>query len=73
MELIKDQYFEGERPLYARRDGLRLESVSIGPGESSLKEGADIEAENCEFNGKYQNRSNCYILLNPKVQACPAV
>ena len=53
MELIKDQYFEGERPLYARRDGLRLENVSIGPGESSLKEGADIEALNCEFNGKY--------------------
>ena len=53
MELIKNQYFEGERPLYARRDGLRLENVSIGPGESSLKEGADIEALGCEFNGKY--------------------
>jgi hypothetical protein len=53
MELIKDQYFEGERPLYARRGGLRLENVTIGPGESSLKEGANIEAENCEFNGKY--------------------
>ncbi len=53
MELIKDQYFEGERPLYARRDGLRLENVTIGPGESSLKEGANIEAENCEFKGKY--------------------
>ena len=53
MEYIKDQYFEGERPLYARREGLKLENVSIGPGESSLKEGANIEAENCEFNGKY--------------------
>ncbi|MBP3256752.1 MAG: DUF3737 family protein [Bacteroidales bacterium] len=53
METIKDQYFEGERPLYARRDGLRLENVKIGPGESSLKEGADIEAINCEFAGKY--------------------
>ena len=53
MEQIKDQYFEGERPLYARRDGLRLENVTIGPGESSLKEGAHIEAENCEFKGKY--------------------
>ena len=52
MEYIKDQYFEGERPLYARH-GLRLENVSIGPGESSLKEGSDIEAVNCEFNGKY--------------------
>ena len=52
METIKDQYFEGERPLYVRH-GLRLENVKIGPGESSLKEGSDIEAENCEFNGKY--------------------
>ena len=53
MEYITNQYFEGERPLYARRDGLRLDGVRIGPGESSLKEGADIEAVNCEFNGKY--------------------
>ena len=53
MEIIKDQYFEGERPLYCRRDGLRLEGVVIGPGESALKEGADIVAEHCEFQGKY--------------------
>ena len=42
MEVIKDQYFQGERPLYARRNGLRLENVKIGPGESSIKEGANI-------------------------------
>lgn len=53
MKTIKNQYFEGERPLYCRRDGLRLEGVKIGPGESSLKEGAGIEAVDCEFNGKY--------------------
>ena len=52
MEIIKDQYFEGERPLYARH-GLRIENVTIGPGESSLKEGSDLEAESCEFKGKY--------------------
>ena len=52
MEIIKDQYFEGERPMYARH-GLRIENVTIGPGESSLKEGSDLEAENCEFQGKY--------------------
>ena len=52
MEYIKDQYLEGERPLYARH-GLRVENVTIGPGESSLKEGSDLEAENCEFQGKY--------------------
>lgn len=53
METIREKYFEGERPLYARRDGLYLENVKIGPGESALKEGADIQALNCEFEGKY--------------------
>ena len=53
MGTISNQYFEGERPLYCRRDGLRLEGVKIGPGESSLKECANIEAVNCEFAGKY--------------------
>ena len=53
MEIIRNQYFEGERPLYCRRDGLRLEGVRIGPGESALKEGAGIEAYGCEFAGKY--------------------
>ena len=53
MEFIKDCYLEGERPLYCKKSGLRLENVTIGPGESSLKEGADIEALNCEFKGKY--------------------
>ena len=50
MEIIKDQYFEGERPLYVRH-GLYIENVVIGPGESSLKEGSDIEAVRCEFKG----------------------
>lgn len=53
METIKNQYFEGERPLYCIKGGLRLEGVKIGPGESSLKECANIEAVNCEFAGKY--------------------
>ena len=52
MEIIKDQYFEGERPLYVRQ-ALRLENVIIGPGESALKEGSGFEAEGCEFKGKY--------------------
>ena len=52
MEIISDQYFEGERPLYARH-GLSLDNVVFGPGESAVKEGSDIEAVNCEFRGKY--------------------
>ena len=50
METIQNQNFEGERPLYARH-GLRLENVVFGPGESALKEGADFEADSCEFKG----------------------
>ena len=32
---------------------LRLEQVTIGEGESAIKECSDIEAENCHFWGKY--------------------
>lgn len=52
MKEIRDLYFEGERPLYREHD-LKLENVVIGPGESSLKETARIEATGCEFRGKY--------------------
>ena len=52
MDIIKNKEFSGDRPLYARH-GLYLENVSIGTGESALKEGSDIEAVRCEFKGKY--------------------
>ena len=52
MQTIVDREFGGERPLY-NRHGLRLERVTIHAGESSIKEGSDIEAYNCRFEGKY--------------------
>lgn len=52
MKYIKNQEFGGERPLYCEK-GLRLENVTIHAGESSLKEGSDIEAVGCRFEGKY--------------------
>lgn len=52
MKIIKDQYFDGERPLYESRD-LRLERVRIGEGESGLKESRHIEAIDCDFQGMY--------------------
>ena len=52
MEIISTQEFGGERPLY-NRHGLRLENVVIHAGESSIKEGSDIEARHCRFEGKY--------------------
>lgn len=52
MNIIKNQEFGGERPLYASHD-LLLENVTIHVGESSIKESSNIEAENCTFEGKY--------------------
>ena len=52
MKTIRDQYFDGERPLYESRD-LRLERVTIGEGESGLKESRHIEALDCRFEGMY--------------------
>lgn len=49
---ISNQYFSGERPLYASRD-LQLSRVTIGEGESGLKESRRIEAVDCEFEGMY--------------------
>ena len=49
---IKNQHFEGERPLF-KSHNLRLEQVTIGDGESAVKECSDIEAEDCRFWGKY--------------------
>ncbi|MCF1422905.1 DUF3737 family protein [Mangrovimonas futianensis] len=52
MEIIRDTFYEGERPLYAAKD-LRLENVKIYPGESALKEAQNIVADDCYFMGKY--------------------
>lgn len=52
MQTISYKSFEGERPLFGAHD-LKLDHVTILPGESALKETANIEAVNCEFNGKY--------------------
>ena len=52
MKKIQDSVFGGERPLYGEKH-LFLERVIIEPGESALKETADIQAVHCEFQGKY--------------------
>ena len=50
--LISDQIFSGERPLYESRD-VELRNVTIGEGESGLKESRGIKAAQCCFEGKY--------------------
>ena len=52
MKIIRNQHFEGERPLFEQHQ-LRLEQVTIGDGESAIKECSDIEAEGCHLWGKY--------------------
>lgn len=51
-EIIENQEFGGERPLYTLHDAV-LKNVTIHVGESSIKESRNIEAENCRFEGKY--------------------
>ncbi len=52
MQTIFQKKFAGERPLFGSKH-LKIDHVTILPGESALKETTDIEAVNCEFNGKY--------------------
>jgi len=52
MRTITKQHFEGERPLFEEHH-LRLQQVTVGDGESAIKECSDIEAEDCRFWGKY--------------------
>lgn len=52
MQLIKNQEFGGERPLYAAHD-MELDQVTIHVGESSIKESGNIYAHDCRFEGKY--------------------
>ena len=50
--LISNQYFSGERPLYESRD-IELRNVTIGEGESGLKESRGVKAIDCRFEGMY--------------------
>lgn len=52
MTIIENKEFEGERPLYCRHS-IELRGCTIHTGESAIKEGSDILAENCVFEGKY--------------------
>lgn len=52
MTTIQDQILSGERPLYGSSE-LVLRRVTIGEGESGLKECRHIEAYDCVFEGRY--------------------
>lgn len=66
MELIKDSFFEGERPLYGSKD-LVLDKVKFYPGESALKESKNIQARECYFMCKYPFWHNDNTLIQKSV------
>lgn len=51
-QIIKDTFFEGERPLFATNN-IQLDNVKFYPGESALKECNNVEVYNSEFMCKY--------------------
>lgn len=62
MKLLKNNFFEGERPLYAS-ENLRIEKIKFYPGESALKESSNIEAFDCTFMCKYPFWHNKNVLI----------
>ena len=52
MKIVSNQFFEGERPLFANND-LRIENVKFYPGESAIKQCNHVEAHRCTFMCKY--------------------
>lgn len=66
MKTLSNQIYGGERPLFGMND-THLEHITITDGESGIKCCNNIEADNCEFYGKYPwwhvdgaRISNCY-------------
>ena len=51
-QIIKDCFYEGERPLFALSDSV-IENVKFYPGESALKHTQNVSARACEYMGKY--------------------
>lgn len=52
MTVIENQIYEGERPLFFKKD-LKLEHIKVLNGESAIKEGSNITCNDSYFNGKY--------------------
>jgi len=63
MKVIRDCFFEGERPLFATND-LRIENVKFYPGESAIKECNHVEAYRCQFMCKYPFWHNDHVLID---------
>lgn len=52
MKEIKEQYFDGERPLFGLHDA-QIVNTTFGKGESPLKEGRNLDIQGSLFTWKY--------------------
>lgn len=52
LQLIKDEQFGGERPMFASRN-IRFENITFTAGESALKCCNNLQIDKCTFQGKY--------------------
>ncbi len=62
MQRIENVHLEGERPLYALKNAIVVDS-EIGVGESSLKHCDNLEFERMRFGGKYPLWHSRHILV----------
>ncbi len=76
MKIIENQSFDREQALYGCRDILARNCSFDGPadGESSFKEGKNIQAEHCFFNLRYPfwHDRGLVITDSEMTQACRA-
>lgn len=63
MKEFKDDYYDGERPLYALRDA-KLVNTTFGVGESPLKETANLDLDGVVFTYKYPLWYSNHIKVN---------
>ncbi len=63
MKIIEQEYYTGERSLFAAHD-LEIINTTFGEGESPLKESRNINLNHCEFKWKYPLWYSKDIVLN---------
>lgn len=63
MTRFENQKYDGERPFYNTKD-IELVNITIGVGESAIKETDNVIAESCTFEGRYPFWCNKGVKIN---------
>ncbi|MFM2482541.1 DUF3737 family protein [Celerinatantimonas sp. YJH-8] len=66
LKVIKDRFFEGERPLFGITD-TTIENVKFYPGESALKHTKNIVSRQCEYMCKYPFWHGDHIVMSDSI------